>query len=68
MKKMILAFLLLSCAAFGATGNSSESKVTPGVSNIATYNTPQPGSRTLHVPVASDIPIPTPGGGWPPLY
>ncbi len=68
MKKIILASLFLSCAAFGATSNSSNAKVTPGVISTATYDTPQRGSQTLRVPVAFDIPIPTPGGGWPPLY
>ncbi len=42
MKKMILASLFLSCAAFGATSNLSNAKVTPGVNSVATYDDATP--------------------------
>ena len=67
MKKMILASLFVSCAAFGATSNLSNTRVTPDVNTVAAYDARRP-IQSSHVPVASDMPFPGPGGGWPPLY
>ncbi|MDQ2839820.1 MAG: hypothetical protein M3Y72_02020 [Acidobacteriota bacterium] len=60
MKNIILASILFSCAAFGATSDPSNTKLTANVSNIMAHDTWLAKSQNSHVRVAFIPPIPDP--------